>query len=91
MTDHIGPEPTLDPAIRYRARQRRNRVLVILGFIVIALLGGLWAGLSKDPIVANGFLVEDFPGRGFQEDFGFDDAPAVEFPMNIEPTTTVAP
>lgn len=65
-------------------QRRRRRVRFWLGFAVIALIGGLWAGLSKDPIG---------PGL-FNEGVIFEDAPAIEigeFEDFEVPTTTIGP
>lgn len=64
------PGPALDVR-QVVAQQRRQRLVRFwIGFVVILVLGGLWAGLSKDP-------------TGFGDVFGDDeffDQPAVEAP-----------
>lgn len=66
------------------AQRRRRRLRFWAGFGAIALIGGLWAGLSKDPL-----------GPGiFGNDRGFVDQPAaevVEFDDFDVPATTVGP
>lgn len=63
------------------AQRRHRRLRFWLGFAVIALIGGLWAGLTKDPL-----------GPGLFGDDAVFDAPAVEVAEfeDFEVPTTVA-
>lgn len=69
-----------------RAQQRRRRVRFWLGFGAILLVGGLWAGLTKDP--ARPDLLNRFGGVDVAVE-----AEAVEFAPAPVPavTTTVGP
>ena len=44
-----------------RVQKRRRRLVFWLGFLTLAIVGALWAGLSKDPR-GNGFGGEVFIG-----------------------------
>jgi hypothetical protein len=46
--------PSVQATLRSQRRARRIRFWV--GFIVIAVAGSLWAGLSKDPVGPNFFF-----------------------------------
>lgn len=64
------------------AQRRRRRLQFWLGFATIAIIGGLWAGLTTDPL-----------GPGLFGDEGVFDQPAdeiVEF-QDFEVPTTVGP
>lgn len=52
-----------------RVQKRRRRLVFWLGFLTLAVLGALWAGLSKDPR-GNGFGGDVFvgaPAPGFSD------------------------
>lgn len=79
------------------AQRRRRRLRFWLGFGAIALVGGLWAGLSKEPIgpgLFNEGFVEEAPAIEVGE---FDDfevpttavGPAEDLAPPAQPTTTV--
>jgi hypothetical protein len=60
-----GPPVEGDVRSVLRAQRRRRRVRFWLGFGVILLVGGLWAGLTKDP--ARPALLDQFGGGGVAE------------------------
>jgi len=81
MTNNVDSGPS-DVEQVIAGQRRRRRLRFWLGFAVIAVLGGLWAGLTTDPLG---------PGIFGGEDVVFD-APAAEvaeFEDFDVPTTTV--
>ncbi|MCP3938972.1 MAG: hypothetical protein GY708_26800 [Actinomycetia bacterium] len=89
MSDQVDDTGGTDPVVAYRARLRRNRLLFFAGFVLIAVAGGLWAGLSKESIGGDGGVIinGDFEGPiGFEEDVFIEDMPA-----GFENTTTAVP
>ncbi len=83
MTKDVDRGPT-DVEQVIAGQRRRRRLRFWLGFVVIAVLGGLWAGLTTDPLG---------PGIFGDQNVVFD-APAAEvaeFDDFDVPTTTEAP
>lgn len=79
-----------------RRQRRRNRTSFLLGIAALGLIGGLWAGLTKEPLDAFGAQVfngpvglpiEVFPPPPFPEDF-----PPLPVPIAVpEPAFAVPP
>ncbi|MCB0991178.1 MAG: hypothetical protein R2770_14190 [Acidimicrobiales bacterium] len=92
MTEQIEAPASHDPVAAYRARLRRNRLMLVLGFLLIAIVGGAWAGLTKDPIGRDNPALQVFPVDGrFVEVEGeefFVEEPALP-DVTFAPTTTV--
>lgn len=92
MSEQIEAPAFHDPVITYRARLRRNRLVVVVGFLLIAIVGGAWAGLTKDPIGRGNPDLQVFPVDGrFVEVEGeefFVEEPALP-DITLAPTTTV--
>lgn len=94
-----GPPVEGDVRSVLRAQRRRRRVRFWLGFGAILLIGGLWAGLTKDP--ARPALLDQFGGPGFavdaevgvaEEEVEFAPVPTTEVTVVEAPvSTTVGP
>lgn len=52
-----GEHVTADIRDVVAAQRRRRRVIFWIGFLTIAVVGSLWAGLSKDPLGPDIFIV----------------------------------
>ncbi len=94
MTNNVDRGPTdVEQVIAGQRRHRRLRFW--LGFAVIALLGGLWAGLTTDPLGPGIFggedVIFDAPAAEVAEFEDFDVPTTTEAPAPVPPETTGPP
>ena len=93
MTNSVERGPT-DVEQVIAGQRRRRRLRFWLGFAVIALLGGLWAGLTTDPLGPGIFggedVIFDAPAAEVAEFEDFD-VPTTTAPAPVPPETTGPP
>lgn len=102
-TNDLNSGATVDPAGHadgelntvLKAQRRQRRLRFWAGFLAILIIGGLWAGLTKDP-AGPGLFDGDMIDRGFAEaepaEFFADEPMLTTTAVFVdEPATTVPP
>ena len=83
-----APGPTTDLREVLRAQRRRRLVRFWVGFVAILIVGGLWAGLTKDPVGPGRFGEAGFDEPAFEVVEA--EAEVEEAPVPV-PTTAIEP